>query len=138
VCGHYACGGVKAAMQPADMGILNPWLRNIRDVYRTHKDVLNALTDEPARYDKLVELTYNMILRVMEYIPMADKKAHVDEYTENIAILFNKEDYANVTDKLIDGKTIMEIIQMLATSKTKTYPGLSSKCIFKYMDMLEM
>jgi carbonic anhydrase len=56
VCGHYACGGVKAAMQPADMGILNPWLRNIRDVYRTHKDVLNAITDEPARYDKLVEL----------------------------------------------------------------------------------
>ncbi|MDP1817233.1 MAG: carbonic anhydrase [Leadbetterella sp.] len=56
VCGHYACGGVKAAMQPADMGILNPWLRNIRDVYRTHKDVLNAITDEPSRYDKLVEL----------------------------------------------------------------------------------
>ncbi|MCP9757267.1 carbonic anhydrase [Lacihabitans sp. CCS-44] len=56
VCGHYACGGVKAAMQPIDMGILNPWLRNIRDVYRTHKDVLNAIADESARYDKLVEL----------------------------------------------------------------------------------
>jgi carbonic anhydrase len=56
VCGHYACGGIKAAMQPVDMGILNPWLRNIRDVYRTHKDVLNAIADESARYDKLVEL----------------------------------------------------------------------------------
>ncbi len=56
VCGHYACGGVKAAMQPADMGILNPWLRNIRDVYRIHKDELNAIVDESARYDKLVEL----------------------------------------------------------------------------------
>jgi len=43
-------------MQPAEMGILNPWLRNIRDVYRTHKDILNAITDESARYDKLVEL----------------------------------------------------------------------------------
>lgn len=38
VCGHYFCGGVKAAMQSADLGILNPWLRNIRDVYRTHQD----------------------------------------------------------------------------------------------------
>ena len=56
VCGHYNCGGVKAAMQPADMGLLNPWLRNIRDVYRLHKDELNAITDVDARYDRLVEL----------------------------------------------------------------------------------
>lgn len=56
VCGHYNCGGVKAAMQPADMGLLNPWLRNIRDVYRLHKDELNAITDMDARYDRLVEL----------------------------------------------------------------------------------
>jgi len=56
VCGHYNCGGVKAAMQPADMGILNPWLRNIRDVYRIHKDELNAIEDEGKRYDRLVEL----------------------------------------------------------------------------------
>lgn len=38
VCGHYNCGGVKAAMQSVDLGILNPWLRNIRDVYRLHKN----------------------------------------------------------------------------------------------------
>ncbi|WP_421938471.1 carbonic anhydrase [Pedobacter sp.] len=56
VCGHYNCGGVKAAMQPADMGILNPWLRNIRDVYRLHKDELNAIENEDARYNRLVEL----------------------------------------------------------------------------------
>ena len=56
VCGHYNCGGVKAAMEPKDMGILNPWLRNIRDVYRTHKKELNAITDEAARYNRLVEL----------------------------------------------------------------------------------
>lgn len=56
VCGHYNCGGVKAAMQPKDMGILNPWLRNIRDVYRLHKDELNAIEDESQRYDRLVEL----------------------------------------------------------------------------------
>ncbi len=56
VCGHYNCGGVKAAMVPRDMGILNPWLRSIRDVYRMHKAELNAISDEQKRYDRLVEL----------------------------------------------------------------------------------
>lgn len=56
VCGHYFCGGVKAAMQAQDMGILNPWLRNIRDVYRLHKDELNAITEENLRYNRLIEL----------------------------------------------------------------------------------
>lgn len=56
VCGHYGCGGVKAAMQSKDLGILNPWLRNIRDVYRLHKDELNAITDEGQKYRRLVEL----------------------------------------------------------------------------------
>lgn len=56
VCGHYSCGGVKAAMQSADLGILNPWLRNIRDVYRLHRNQLNAIEDENKKYDRLVEL----------------------------------------------------------------------------------
>ena len=56
VCGHYFCGGVKAAMQAQDLGLLNPWLRNIRDVYRTHKVELNAIQDENAKYNRLVEL----------------------------------------------------------------------------------
>ncbi len=56
VCGHYACGGVKAAMQSADLGLLNPWLRNIRDVYRLHKNELNAIENEDDKYDRLVEL----------------------------------------------------------------------------------
>jgi len=56
VCGHYYCGGVQAAMKSGDLGILNPWLRNIRDVYRTHKDELNAIEDEELRYKRLVEL----------------------------------------------------------------------------------
>ena len=58
VCGHYGCGGVKAAMTPRDYGLLNPWLRNIRDVYRLHEAELDALADdEDARYDRLVELS---------------------------------------------------------------------------------
>lgn len=56
VCGHYNCGGVKAAMQPEDLGILNPWLRNIRDVYRLHNEELNDIKDIEKRYNRLVEL----------------------------------------------------------------------------------
>ncbi len=56
VCGHYGCGGVKAAMQPKDMGLLNGWLREVRDVYRLHRDELNAIEDEEQRYRRLVEL----------------------------------------------------------------------------------
>ena len=56
VCGHYNCGGVQAAMTPKDMGLLNPWLRNIRDVYRLHEAELDAIADTAARYDRLVEL----------------------------------------------------------------------------------
>ena len=55
VCGHYGCGGVKASMEPQDLGILNPWLRNIRDVYRLHREELNALEGND-RYMRLVEL----------------------------------------------------------------------------------
>ena len=56
VCGHYNCGGVRAAMTQEDMGILNPWLRNIRDVYRLHNVELNSILDIHKRFDRLVEL----------------------------------------------------------------------------------
>lgn len=56
VCGHYYCGGVKAAMGSTDLGILNPWLKEIRDVYRIHQDELEQIADEEDRYKRLVEL----------------------------------------------------------------------------------
>lgn len=56
VCGHYYCGGVQAAMQSQDLGLLNPWLRNIRDVYRLHKKELDAINNEEKKYKRLVEL----------------------------------------------------------------------------------
>src|SRR3982751_3739497 len=52
VCGHYGCGGVKAAMGNQDFrSVLNMWLRNIKDVYHVHKDELNAITDEEQKAD---------------------------------------------------------------------------------------
>jgi carbonic anhydrase len=56
VCGHYNCGGVKAAMTHQSLGIINKWLRNIKDVYRIHFDEINFLPTEKERVNKLIEL----------------------------------------------------------------------------------
>ncbi len=57
VCGHYGCGGIKAAASKNDFKpVLNMWLRNIKDVYRLHKTQLNAIADPDARENRLVEL----------------------------------------------------------------------------------
>jgi carbonic anhydrase len=57
VCGHYGCGGVKAAATKTDFKpVLNMWLRNIKDVIRHHREELNAIADEEQRTDRLVEL----------------------------------------------------------------------------------
>lgn len=56
VCGHYGCGGVKAAMTQKSLGLINKWLRNIKDVYRFHRKEVDAIEDETLRVNKLVEL----------------------------------------------------------------------------------
>ncbi len=56
VCGHYNCGGVQAALSHTDMGLLNPWLRNIRDVYRLFEKELDEIEDEGQKYARLIEL----------------------------------------------------------------------------------
>jgi carbonic anhydrase len=56
VCGHYGCGGVKAAMEDHRLGLVDNWLRNIRDVYARFKEELEQIADQKTRYDRLVEL----------------------------------------------------------------------------------
>lgn len=56
VCGHYGCGGVKASMTRNSFGILNKWLRNIKDVYRLHKTEIDAVENMDERVDLLTEL----------------------------------------------------------------------------------
>lgn len=64
VCGHYGCGGVKAAMGNHDLKqVLNMWIRNIKDVYRMHRDELNAMQNDEQKFDRLVEL--NVMEQVM-------------------------------------------------------------------------
>jgi len=56
VCGHYGCGGVKAAMTNQSLGIIDKWLRNIKDVYRFHREELDVIENEDLKCDRLVEL----------------------------------------------------------------------------------
>lgn len=104
VCGHYYCTGVKAAMQSADLGILNPWLRNIRDVYRLHKTELDSIVDEDARYKRLVEL--NVQEQCVNVIKTADvQKAYNEKRIKVHGWVFDIS-----TGKLIDLKIDLDKI----------------------------
>ncbi|MBF6641991.1 carbonate dehydratase [Flavobacterium sp. J49] len=56
VCGHYGCGGVKAAMGNQSIGLIDNWIRHIKDVYRLHEHYLNSFTNEEERFNKFVEI----------------------------------------------------------------------------------
>lgn len=56
VCGHYGCGGVKAAMTNHNFGIINKWIRNIKDVHRFHREEVDAITDENEQLNRMIEL----------------------------------------------------------------------------------
>nr|4O1K_A Chain A, Carbonic anhydrase [Sordaria macrospora] len=112
VCGHYGCGGVKAAMTPKDLGLMNPWLRNIRDVYRLHEKELDAIADEEARYERLVELN------VYEQCRNVVKTAALQQsYAENgfpviHGWVFNFRD-GLLKDLNVDFETILKDIQKI-------------------------
>lgn len=77
VCGHYYCGGVKAAMGNADLTTLNPWLRAIKDVYRLHKEELDGIADENDRYNRLVEL--NVREQCINAVKTTDVQSAIEE-----------------------------------------------------------
>jgi hypothetical protein len=103
---------------------------------------VNGLLPRLSIYERLVSLLRTMF----DYINMSDKKFEVDEITENMAILFNKEIMKTVEDEIgynedlyiINGLNIVELITVFAKSKAKDYKSLSNKSIFKCMDLVEM
>ncbi len=56
VCGHYGCGGIQAAMGTSSIGLIDNWIRHIKDVYRFHRNELDSIEDETERFDRFVEL----------------------------------------------------------------------------------
>ncbi|QSS61748.1 carbonic anhydrase [Histoplasma capsulatum] len=111
VCGHYGCGGVKAALRPADLGLLNPWLRNIRDVYRLHEAELDAIEDSK-RCDRLVEL--NVIEQCRNIIKTAAVQKSFSENSYPIVHgwVFDFKD-GLLTDLKIDFEEVLAGIQKI-------------------------
>ena len=110
VCGHYDCGGIKAAMSPEDLGLLNPWLRNIRDIYRLHRIELDAITDEKERNNRLVEL--NVQEQCINVIKLAcvQERYIVDEYPIVHGWVFDIST-GKLKDLNLDFKNILKDIQ---------------------------
>lgn len=115
VCGHYYCNGVKAAMQSEDMGILNPWLRNIRDVYRIHRFELDAIANEDIRYKRLVEL--NVQEQCVNVLKTADVQKAYKERTLTVHGWVFDIKTGQIIDLKIDFdkilKEIMEIYRII-------------------------
>jgi carbonic anhydrase len=80
VCGHYGCGGVKAAMGRNSLGIINKWLRNIKDVYRFHQSEIDALTDEDAKLNRLIELNIQEQVHNLAKTSIVQQAWHRDNY----------------------------------------------------------
>jgi len=89
--------------------------------------------------EKIIQIMNILLSQLNSFISQENKKNEVDELAENISILFKKELYENEKHNyLIDGSTIIEIINKIANSKSKDYKSLTNKTIFKFMDMVEM
>lgn len=112
VCGHYGCGGVKAAMTPKDLGLLNPWLRNIRDVYRLHEKELDTIKDETARYNRLVELSVTEQCRNVIKTAAVQQSYATNKYPIVHGWVFGFED-GLLKDLKINHKEMLQSIQKI-------------------------
>jgi carbonic anhydrase len=111
VCGHYYCNGVKAAMRSEDMGILNPWLRNIRDVYRIHHSELDAIANEDLRYKRLVEL--NVQEQCVNVLKTADVQKAYNERTLTVhGWVFDIKSGQLIDLKIDFGKILKKIMEI--------------------------
>jgi hypothetical protein len=107
--------------------------------------LLNLSINGFIQKSELVNILRNLLTMIINMVNQNDRKNEIDELTENVAIIFDKD----VIDELLDdaddeedyyvcGKSIIDTINSLAKSKAKDYPSLSNKAIFKYMDLIEM
>ncbi len=109
ICGHYGCGGVHSAMESKSYGLLDNWLRNIRDVYRIHAEELNKYEGEE-KYDKLVE--FNVLEQCVNVIKTAyfQKSFVKNGYPKVYGWVYDMR-HGLIKDLNIDFKCILKKIQ---------------------------
>ena len=104
VCGHYGCGGVAAAMTNKHFGLIDNWIRHIKDVYRFHHEELNYIKDEKTRLNRFIEL--NVVEQVNDLAKPSiiqsawenDQKIHIHGWVYDVADGFVKDLGINLTD----------------------------------------
>ena len=114
VCGHYGCGGIKAAMGNNSIGLIDNWIRHIKNIYRLHKDTLDAIEDETERFDRFVEL--NVVEQVFDLAKTSivqgawqkDQKLHLHGWAYGVGSGIVKDLNVNVNDE----KTLDEVYQL--------------------------
>jgi carbonic anhydrase len=79
VCGHYNCGGIKNAMGRRDLGLINKWLRHIKDVYRIHRDHIDSIADPGARWDRLVEMNVTEQVQNLAKTSIVQRAWHLEQ-----------------------------------------------------------
>jgi hypothetical protein len=98
---------------------------------------VNLTSNKIISEEKIIDLTKQLLKQVYDFVRLDNKKNEVDEIVENLCILYNKQLVEDCEDKIYDLKLI-EIIQKFASCKPKAFPSLTSKSIFKFMDILEI
>uniref|UniRef100_A0A6C0KYB7 MIF4G domain-containing protein n=1 Tax=viral metagenome TaxID=1070528 RepID=A0A6C0KYB7_9ZZZZ len=98
---------------------------------------VNLMSNKIIGEEQILDLIKQLIKQVYEFVRLDNKKNEVDEIVENLSILYNKKLVEECEDRIYDNKLI-ELIQMFASCKPKAFPSLTSKTIFKFMDILEI
>lgn len=92
VCGHTRCGGIQAALGHRRLGIIDKWLRTIKDVYHLYHDELEAIEDETARWDKLVELNVREQVMNLAKTSFVQRRWHEGEFPVLHGWVYHVED----------------------------------------------
>ena len=98
---------------------------------------VNLMINKIISKEEIVGITRNLLNQICTYIVVDNKKNEVDELTENVAILYDRDLYDGVAYELIDGLSINETIVKLSKCKLKDYKSLTNKSIFKFMDLVD-
>ncbi len=126
VVGHYGCGGVKAAMTNKDFGLINKWLRNIKEVYSKHDGELSGISDEHQRFDRLVELNVIEQVKNLSKTTIVQRSWHERQYPHLHGWVFDLHTgLINSIVEILPGAEIESIYRYDFDEAVKTQEDLS-------------